>query len=139
MRHFISTEDWTQAELQALIDEARLLKAAPFQPLLQNKSIALVFFNPSLRTRTSFHIAFSTLGGAVVDMAAGRDLWPLEFREGVPMDGAADEHVRDALSIGGDVVVRGQVDRHATSVGGDVHVTGTGVVRGLWVKGVRVG
>lgn len=99
MRHFISTEDWTQAELQALIDEARLLKAAPFQPLLANKSIALVFFNPSLRTRSSFELGMWQLGGHALVLEPGKSAWPLEFRDGVVMDGEAEEHVAEAARV----------------------------------------
>ena len=98
-RDVVTLDTFRAEELLHVVERARAMKAAPPEPRLQGRALAMVFFDPSLRTRTSFHIAFSTLGGAVVDMAAGRDLWPLEFREGVPMDGAADEHVRDAAAV----------------------------------------
>ncbi|MFV1959667.1 MAG: N-acetylornithine carbamoyltransferase, partial [Planctomycetota bacterium] len=66
---------------------------------LQGRSLVMVFFNPSLRTRASFAIAFSSLGGTVVDMVAARDIWALEMRDGAVMDGVADEHVRDAAAV----------------------------------------
>jgi len=54
MRHFLTTADWSRQELQGLIDRAREFRASPQGDALRGKSIALVFFNPSLRTRTSF-------------------------------------------------------------------------------------
>lgn len=45
MRHFLNTADWSRAELQALIDDARTMKKSPFGDALKNKTIALLFFN----------------------------------------------------------------------------------------------
>ena len=52
MKNFISTQDWSKSELQDILDYAKELKANKFQDNLKNKSIALMFFNPSMRTRT---------------------------------------------------------------------------------------
>jgi N-acetylornithine carbamoyltransferase len=98
-RDVVTLDTFTATELLHVVERARAMKASPPGPRLQGRALAMIFFDPSLRTRTSFTVAFATLGGAVVDMAAGRDLWPLDFREGVPMDGAADEHVRDAAAV----------------------------------------
>ena len=46
IRHFISTNDWSKDDLQAIIDGAVKLKASPFQASLQNKSVAMLFFKP---------------------------------------------------------------------------------------------
>ena len=54
MKNFISTQDWSKAELQEILDYAKDLKKNKFQQTLKNKSVALLFFNPSMRTRTSF-------------------------------------------------------------------------------------
>ncbi len=98
MRHFLSTEDWTRGELQALIDQARVYRDAPFSNVLQNKSIALVFFNRSLRTRASFDIGAKQLGAhALVLDAAGT--WPIEVLDGAVMDGDAEEHVKEAAKV----------------------------------------
>ena len=61
IRHFISTYDWSKDALQAIIDGAVKLKASPFQQSLKDKSVAMLFFNPSLRTKTSFEIGISEL------------------------------------------------------------------------------
>ncbi len=98
-RDVVTLDTFSADELLHVVERARAMKASPPGPRLLGKALAMVFFDPSLRTRTSFHVAFATLGGAVVDMAAGRDLWPLEFRDGVPMLEDADEHVRDAAAV----------------------------------------
>jgi N-acetylornithine carbamoyltransferase len=71
----------------------------PLGTPLQGRSLAMVFFDPSLRTRASFAIAFGTLGGTVIDLVASRDIWDLELRDKAVMDGQADEHVRDAVAV----------------------------------------
>ena len=57
MRHFTSTQDWTVGELQALLDQAAGLRSDPVRPLLQGRTLALLFLNRSLRTRASFRSA----------------------------------------------------------------------------------
>ena len=97
-RHFLSTAPLSQAQIQALLDDARALKAAPRQDRLAGKTAAFVFFNPSLRTRTSFQIGFSQLGGTPVVLdAAGT--WPIEVTEGAVMDGAPEEHAKEAARV----------------------------------------
>ncbi len=98
MRHFLTTEDWSRQEIQALLDDARSLKANPRQDRLRGKRIALVFMNPSLRTRTSFQVGIADLGGTSVVLDAG-GTWPLETEEGAVMDGAAEEHVAEAARV----------------------------------------
>ena len=80
IRHFISTYDWTKDDLQAIIDEAVKLKASPFQASLQNKSVAMLFFNPSLRTKTSFEIGISELSGTAIICSLVRMLGLLSLR-----------------------------------------------------------
>ncbi|MEM9232762.1 MAG: N-acetylornithine carbamoyltransferase [Pseudomonadota bacterium] len=96
-RHFLTTEDWTQAELQALLDNAAALRGQRDEGLAGRKA-ALIFYNPSLRTRTSFQVAMMEQGGdAIVLDAAGT--WPLEIEEGAVMDGTAEEHVKEAARV----------------------------------------
>ena len=99
MRHFISTEHWHQSELQQIIDFAHSLKRNPNPPLLAGKSIALLFFNPSLRTRTSFEIGAFQLSAKAVVLQPGKDAWPIEFNIGSVMDGEAEEHVIEAAKV----------------------------------------
>ena len=53
MKHFLNTQDWSRSELDALLTQAALYKQHKLGDALKGKSIALVFFNPSMRTRTS--------------------------------------------------------------------------------------
>ena len=55
-------------------------------PVLRGKSIALVFFNTSLRTRTSFELGAFQLGGHAVVLQPGKDAWPIEFELGTVME-----------------------------------------------------
>ncbi|HEU4662996.1 MAG TPA: acetylornithine carbamoyltransferase, partial [Dokdonella sp.] len=54
IRHFLSTQDWSRADLDALLAQAAAFKRTKAGAELAGKSIALLFFNPSMRTRTSF-------------------------------------------------------------------------------------
>lgn len=99
MRHFLNTADWSRPELQAMLDDARAMKAAPFGDALKNKTIALLFLNNSLRTRTSFDVGARQLGGHAVVLSPSGGMWPLEFEDGVVMDGEAEEHVKEAAKV----------------------------------------
>ncbi len=100
LRHFLSTEDWSRAELESVLRDARVLKADR-QPRLDlaGKSVALVFFNPSLRTRTSFEIGLFELGAHAVVLEPGKGAWPIEYRDGAVMDGDAEEHVEEVARV----------------------------------------
>ena len=98
-RDVISLDTFSPAEVRWLVTRARELKQGGHGRPLEGRSLAMVFFNPSLRTRASFSLAFSTLGGSVIDLSAGRDIWDLELREGAVMRGAAEEHVKDAVGV----------------------------------------
>lgn len=99
MRHFLSTADWSRNELQGLIDRARQFRDSPQGDALKGKSIALVFFNPSLRTRTSFDLGAHQLGGHAIVLDARGGTWPVEFEDGAVMDGTAEEHVKEAARV----------------------------------------
>lgn len=99
-RHFINTQDESLETLTRMLSRARELKRAKEQPQsLRGKSVALLFFNPSLRTRTSMQVAVYSLGGLAVPLEAGKDTWPMEWADGVVMDQAGVEHVRDAVKV----------------------------------------
>ncbi len=97
--HFLTTQDWSRDDLAALIDHARGLQANPTQPLLAGKSIALVFFNPSLRTRTSFELGAWQMGAHAVVLEPGKGAWGMAFGDGEVMDGDAEEHVQEAAGV----------------------------------------
>ena len=99
LRHFLTTEDWSREELQGMLDLASSIKKGASSKALSGKSIALVFFNPSLRTRTSFEIGAWQMGGKAVVLQPGSDAWPLEIEIGSPMLGSAEEHVKEAARV----------------------------------------
>lgn len=99
MKHFLNTQDWTRAELDALLVQAASFKRSKIGDQLRGKSIALVFFNPSLRTRTSFELGAFQLGGHAVVLAPGKDAWPIEFELGTVMDGDTEEHISEVAKV----------------------------------------
>jgi N-acetylornithine carbamoyltransferase len=99
MRHFLSTEPWSRDELQAMIDRARQFRERPEGDALKGKSVALLFFNPSLRTRSSFDIGTYQLGGHAIVLDARGQTWPVEFEDGAIMDGEPEEHAKEAARV----------------------------------------
>jgi N-acetylornithine carbamoyltransferase len=91
----LSAEDWTRLLAQA----ERLSGPVGRTPLLAGRRFAMVFFNSSLRTRTSFEIAAFDLGAHAVNLEVGAGLWSLEHRDGVVMDGPHAEHVQEGMGV----------------------------------------
>lgn len=98
-KHFLTTQDWTQAELQQVLQRAGEYKNNRIGQALRDKTVALVFFNPSLRTRTSFETGIFQLGGHAVVLSPGKDAWPIEIEPGAVMDGDAEEHIIEAAKV----------------------------------------
>jgi N-acetylornithine carbamoyltransferase len=99
IRHFLTTQDWSRAELDALLTQAAAFKRNKLGRELAGKSIALLFFNPSLRTRTSFELGAFQLGGHAIVLQPGKDAWPIEFDLGTTMDGEAEEHIAEVARV----------------------------------------
>ena len=100
MKNFLTTSDLTRDQLNQLIDSALRFKAGGDNSKpLAGKSIALVFFNPSLRTRASMQVGIHELGGNSVVLEPGGTSWTLEHREGVVMDGDKTEHVAEFVRV----------------------------------------
>ncbi|MDT4897772.1 MAG: N-acetylornithine carbamoyltransferase [Acidobacteriota bacterium] len=99
-RDFLSTGDWTRDELEGLIDSALRFKRGDERgKSLAGRSIALVFFNPSLRTRASMQVGIYELGGNAVVLEPGGTSWTLEHRDGVVMDRDKTEHVAEFVRV----------------------------------------
>lgn len=99
MKAFTSVHDVPDPE--ALVQEALALKKQPrgsLRHIGQNKTIALLFFNPSLRTRLSTQKAAIELGMSVMDYEAGQG-WQLEFEEGAAMNLDKAEHIKEAAAV----------------------------------------
>ncbi len=99
LRHFITTQDCSRAEIDDLLRRAAAFKRMPHGRELAGKSIALVFFNPSMRTRTSFELGAFQLGAHAIVLAPGKDAWPIEFASGTVMDGDAEEHITEVAQV----------------------------------------
>ncbi len=99
LRHFLNTQDWSRAELDAMLTQAVAFKQHVPGHAMQNKAIALLFFNPSMRTRTSFELGANQLGGHAVILAPGKDSWSMEFELGTVMDGEAEEHIIEVARV----------------------------------------
>jgi N-succinyl-L-ornithine transcarbamylase len=99
MKHFISLHDVDS--VQELVQEGIRQKANRFadQSLGKNKTIGLLFFNQSLRTRLSTQKAAENLGMNVLMMNVGQDSWQLEMEDGVIMNGDKAEHVKEAAAV----------------------------------------
>jgi N-acetylornithine carbamoyltransferase len=97
---FLKTSDCSRAELDRLIDSALRFKRGEDQSRpLAGQSVALVFFNPSLRTRASMQIGVYELGGNAVVLEPGGTSWTLEHRDGTVMDSDKTEHVAEFVQV----------------------------------------
>ncbi len=100
MLNFLTTQDFDRATLDQLIKSALSFKKGEDQSKpLQGASIALVFFNPSLRTRASMQVGIYELGGNAVVLEPGGTSWTLEHREGAVMDGDKTEHIAEFVRV----------------------------------------
>ncbi|MEX0915362.1 MAG: N-acetylornithine carbamoyltransferase [Wenzhouxiangellaceae bacterium] len=99
MKHFLSTVDYTRDELQALLNTADDLRSAPVSRALAGRTVALLFLNPSLRTRTSFEVGAFQLGAHAVVLEPGKAAWGIEFERNVVMDADAEEHISEVAGV----------------------------------------
>ena len=98
--NFLNTEDFSRDELETFIETAFAMKRGErTDKPLAGKSIALVFFNPSLRTRASMQVGIYELGGNSVILEPGGTSWTLEHRDGVVMDGGKTEHLKEFVRV----------------------------------------
>lgn len=99
MKSFLHVHDI--GDLRQALDEAKRVKATPFawQELGKNKTVILIFFNSSLRTRLSSQKAALNLGMNAIVLNVNGDSWKLETEMGVVMDGDKPEHLREAIPV----------------------------------------
>lgn len=99
MKKYTSVDDILN--LNELLNLAKKIKANPLSNkyLGKDKTIGLLFFNPSLRTRLSTQKAARNLGMDCMVMNLNTEGWTLEFEDGTVMDGTASEHIKEASKV----------------------------------------
>jgi N-succinyl-L-ornithine transcarbamylase len=99
MNHFLSVRD--VENIDHLINSGIAAKNNPFadKHLGQNKTLGLLFFNSSFRTRLSTQKAAQNLGMNAITLNVGQDSWELEMEDGVVMNGTKAEHVKEAAAV----------------------------------------
>lgn len=99
-KNFLKTSDFSRAEIEELLESAADFKRGVLkEKYLDGKSVALVFFNPSLRTRASMQVGIFELGGNAVILEPGGTSWTLEHRDGVVMDSDKTEHLKEFVRV----------------------------------------
>lgn len=98
MKNFTSVNDIENPN--TLIEQVLSIKdkEAP-STLGAQKTLGLIFFNPSLRTLLSTQKAAANLGMQVIVMNINKDAWNIEFQDGTVMDGSSQEHIKDAVQV----------------------------------------
>lgn len=101
MKQFLTVQDG--GNIQKLLEEARYVKWNPFadQALGKNKTMLMVFFNSSLRTRLSTQKAAMNLGMNTIVLDINQGAWKLETERGVVMDSDKSEHILEAIPVMG--------------------------------------
>ena len=99
MNTFFNVEDL--GNLQQALDEAKKVKTNryAYQELGKNKTLLMIFFNNSLRTRLSTQKAATNLGMNVIVLDVNAGAWKLETERGVVMDGDKSEHLLEAIPV----------------------------------------
>jgi N-acetylornithine carbamoyltransferase len=98
-RDFLAMEEWSADALAGLLALAARIKRGEIAGGLERKVLAMVFMDPSLRTRTSFETAMFLHGGHAVVLEPGKGSWSLETEPGAVMDGSTVEHIIDAARV----------------------------------------
>ncbi len=99
MRHFTKVQDI--GDLHEALAKAKFVKENPYadQHLGKNKTLLMIFFNSSLRTRLSTQKAALNLGMNVIVLDINSGAWKLEIERGVVMDGDKPEHILEAIPV----------------------------------------
>ena len=99
MKIFNDLADFSITEIKSLIELAQRLNNYPEPRALEGKVLSLLFLSPSLRTLISFQSAMARLGGGAFVISPEMSIHGLESRSGIIMDGAAAEHIREAVPV----------------------------------------
>lgn len=99
MNRFLDLADFSRDEIVDLLALAQRLQDHPEPKALAGRILGLLFFNPSLRTLSSFQAGMARLGGSAFVVTPGAGTWKLETRTGAIMNGEAAEHIREGLPV----------------------------------------
>lgn len=99
MKRFNDLTEFSTEEIGSLLELAGRLERQPEPRALEGKVLSLLFLSPSLRTLASFQAAMVRLGGGSFVISPEMSIHGLEARPGIVMDGAAAEHVREAVPV----------------------------------------
>ena len=99
MKNYLTLEDIPN--LQQAVDQVIALKKEPYsnEYLGRQKTLGMLFFNPSLRTRLSTQKAAQHLGLKTMVMNFSNEAWALEFEDGTKMSGLRSEHIKEAAAV----------------------------------------
>jgi N-succinyl-L-ornithine transcarbamylase len=99
MKNYTSINDIDN--INSWIKEAKEIKANPLKniELGRNKTLGLLFFNSSLRTRLSTQKAALNLGMNAIVLNVSGDAWGIEFGDGTIMNGTTAEHIKEAAAV----------------------------------------
>ena len=99
MKFFNDLADFSDEQIHALLQLAGRLDTHPEPEALRGKVLSLLFLSPSLRTLASFQAAMIRLGGGSFVISPTMSIHGIETRPGIVMDGAAAEHIREAVPV----------------------------------------
>ncbi|MFY2557102.1 N-acetylornithine carbamoyltransferase, partial [Corallococcus terminator] len=99
MKHVTHIKDLGPAGVEAVLAQAAAWKKTPPGRHLEGNILGMVFFNPSLRTRTSFEAVMLRGGGNAIILDVGSGVWKLEHREGAVMNLDRAEHLKEAAPV----------------------------------------
>ncbi|PQJ34108.1 acetylornithine carbamoyltransferase [Salinibacter sp. 10B] len=100
LRHVLHASELDDSVWRSVLDSAVSYKENDTRTnSADGKTIGLLFFNPSLRTRTSMEVAAAHLGADSTTLTPGEGTWNLAWEDGAVMDGDAAEHVREAIGV----------------------------------------
>jgi N-acetylornithine carbamoyltransferase len=99
MKNFNDLADFSVSEIRELLSLACQLDDKPEPRALEGKVLSLLFLSPSLRTLVSFQSAMARLGGGTFVISPNMSIHGLESRSGIVMDGAAAEHIHEAVPV----------------------------------------
>jgi N-acetylornithine carbamoyltransferase len=99
MQRFVDLAELTLEQVRDLLALATRLERRPEPQALAGKVLGLLFMNPSVRTLASFQSGMARLGGSSFVITPGSGSWQFETRDGVVMNGAAAEHIREGLPV----------------------------------------